>query len=62
VLKDLPIIGALFGVRDLTVRRTELIVMITPRVIRDRATAAEVTNELRRKLPLLNERLPTKTR
>jgi general secretion pathway protein D len=50
VLQHLPIIGPLFGVRNNTARRTELLVVITPRVIRNPDQARAVTEELRQRL------------
>jgi len=40
----------LFGVRNNTARRTELLVVITPRVIRNPDQARAVTEELRQRL------------
>jgi general secretion pathway protein D len=52
VLKDIPIVGWLFGVRSDTVKHTELIMLITPHVIRGREDANAATQELRQKLRL----------
>ena len=51
-LQELPIIGWLFGVRQDLVKRTELLVLITPHVIRDRDEGDAITAELQRKLRL----------
>jgi general secretion pathway protein D len=51
-LKDLPVIGGLFGVKNDSTVRTELIVLITPHVIRNREDGDAVTQELRQKLRL----------
>ena len=48
-LHRLPVIGKLFGTTDSDRQRTELIVLITPRVIRDRADAKTVTRDLLRR-------------
>jgi general secretion pathway protein D len=48
-LHQLPVIGKLFGTTDSDRQRTELIVLITPRVIRDRADAKTVTRDLLRR-------------
>ena len=53
VLKDIPILGAAFGTKTQDFVRTELLVLITPRVIRDAADARGVTEELRRRLTTL---------
>lgn len=52
VLGDIPILGALFGTTERTVSRRELVIFITPRVIRNLPTAAELTLEFRRALRL----------
>lgn len=48
-LHDLPLVGPLFGNRDETSGRTELVVMLTPRVVRNQEEAADMTHELSRK-------------
>jgi general secretion pathway protein D len=50
LLSRIPIIGALFGQRGNTQRRTELLILITPRAVRDPAEARGVTDELRRRI------------
>jgi general secretion pathway protein D len=50
VLRDLPIIGNLFGVTTDGGTRTDLIVLLTPRVIRSPADLRQVTNDLRESL------------
>ena len=50
VLHRIPVLGKLFGQTRDEARRTELLVMITPRVIRNRTEAQEVTEEFKRKL------------
>ena len=50
ILQRLPIIGPLFGVTDNSTMRTELLVVITPRVIRSPDQARAVTEELRQRL------------
>lgn len=49
-LKDIPVLGLLFGTQNEMARRTELLVLITPRVIRSRDEGEAVTRELREKL------------
>ena len=49
-IRRLPVLGRLFGQTRDEARRTELLVLITPRVIRSRNEAREVTEEFRRKL------------
>jgi len=50
-LSRLPYVGALFRTDDTTDERTELLVLITPRVIESLDKARAVTDELRRKMP-----------
>ncbi len=49
-LKDIPVLGFVFGYRAETTKRTELLVTITPRVVRSREDGDAVTRELREKL------------
>ncbi|RMD62073.1 MAG: type II secretion system protein GspD [Alphaproteobacteria bacterium] len=50
LLSDIPIFGNLFKSTSNAKRRTELLVLITPRVVRDQREAQEVTEELRKRL------------
>lgn len=50
ILYKVPIIGPLFGQVDNSTERTELIVLITPRVVRDGREARQVTGELRQRM------------
>ena len=50
VLGDIPIVGALFGQSSRNYRRFELIFFITPHVVRNLATAAELTLDFQRAL------------
>lgn len=52
-LSRIPIFGALFGTRTRDADRTELLVLITPRVVSTMEEAREVTSELRRRLRAL---------
>jgi general secretion pathway protein D len=52
-LHKMPLIGPLFGTKANNTDRTELLVVITPRAIEDRATALQVTDEFRNKLDTL---------
>jgi general secretion pathway protein D len=53
VLADIPVLGTLFGTTTNNLTRTELLVLITPHVVRDQRSAADVTEEFRAKLPLI---------
>jgi general secretion pathway protein D len=50
VLSRLPFVGFLFGEQNTEARRSELLVLLTPRVIRDPLEARRVTEELRQRL------------
>ncbi|GAK33411.1 type II secretion system protein D [alpha proteobacterium Q-1] len=50
ILMNIPFFGNLFKSKTLGNERTELLVMLTPRVVRDQAEAREVTQELRRRM------------
>jgi len=53
VAGDIPLVGNLFKEKNNIITKTELIILITPRVIRDALEAQEVTNEYRRKIDIL---------
>lgn len=46
-LKDIPLLGKLFGSTTVGGDRTELLIFLRPRIIRDPAAAREMTDELR---------------
>ena len=50
VLGKIPVLGALFGDTDNVHKRTELLVLLTPRVIRNPDDARAITEELREKI------------
>ena len=52
-LSRIPILGALFGSKSDTNERTELLILITPRVIRNQREARVVTEELRKRVRAL---------
>jgi general secretion pathway protein D len=49
-LSDIPILGALFSQRANSVGRTELLVLLTPQILRDAGDARDATNELRERM------------
>ncbi len=49
-LKDIPLLGALAGTQNNTRQRTELLIMITPHVMRDQRDARALTEDLREQL------------
>lgn len=50
ILSRIPILGALFGSTSLETKRTELLILITPRVVGSLQDARDVTEELRRRM------------
>ena len=53
VLKDIPVAGRLFGRTSRTDSQTELLVLITPRIVNDRMDARRVTRQLRNRVQQL---------
>jgi general secretion pathway protein D len=53
--KNIPILGFLFGFKETKIEKTELLMMITPRVVGTALDAARITEEMRRATPELNE-------
>ncbi|HTT99870.1 MAG TPA: type II secretion system secretin GspD [Rhizomicrobium sp.] len=49
-LSEIPYVGALFGSTDNIDNRTELLVLLTPRVIRNALDAKSITDELKEKI------------
>jgi len=58
LLSKIPVLGALFGSQHFSRTRTELVLVVTPKIVSDTSQAREATDELRRKLPSLEEFLP----
>jgi general secretion pathway protein D len=50
VIKDIPVLGTLFSNQSNLRTRTELLVMITPHVVRDQRDARALTEDLRKQL------------
>ncbi len=50
LLYELPILGDLFGTTDMASERTELVVLLTPRIVDNQIKGREISNEFRRKL------------
>jgi len=55
LLKDIPIIGKAFSTTNRNSRRTELLLVMTPRVVRTDVDVREVSEELRDRLRGLND-------
>ena len=58
-LSAIPFLGALFRYTTDTITRSELLVLVSPRIVRDERGARDITNELRRRMEDL-ERLEAK--
>ena len=54
-LSRIPILGLLFGSKEEKIEKTELVLMITPRVVGTAVDAARITEEMRRATPELEE-------
>ena len=50
ILQEIPVLGPLFSTRTNTTTRTELLILLTPRVVNNSRDARALTDELRRKL------------
>ncbi|MGR9044380.1 MAG: type II secretion system secretin GspD [Gammaproteobacteria bacterium] len=57
-LHELPLIGPLFGNTTLNKDKTELVVLITPRVVTGKFDARAVSNEFKRKLTGIYQEMP----
>lgn len=57
LLSDIPVVGNLFKTTTEIKRRTELLVLLTPRVVRNSGDARAITDDLRRRMRAL-EALP----
>jgi len=57
VLKKIPVLGYLFGFTEKKIEKTELLLLITPRVIGTAVDAAKITDEMRKATPDLNDAL-----
>ena len=54
-LKNIPILGYLFGFKEKKIEKTELLLLITPRVIGTALDAVRITDEMRRATPELSD-------
>jgi general secretion pathway protein D len=54
-LSKIPFLGTLFGTTTRNRNRTELVVLLTPRVVQERKDIGPITNEFKRKLTGLFE-------
>ncbi|PYN38093.1 MAG: type II secretion system protein GspD [Candidatus Rokuibacteriota bacterium] len=61
-LKDIPILRYLFGFKERSSTKTELLLLITPRVLGTALDAAKITDEMRRATPELDKAIRTAPR
>jgi general secretion pathway protein D len=54
-LSKIPVIGYLFGFKENALDKSELILLITPRVVGTPVDAQRITDQMRRSTPELNE-------
>lgn len=58
LLQDIPLLGKLFGANSKNVARTELLVVITPRVVRNDVDLIAIGQEMRERMKGLPKQLP----
>ncbi len=58
LLSRIPFLGALFGTKTNNERRTELLVLLRPRVIRNQDEGQAITDELKQKIQVLTPGVP----
>jgi general secretion pathway protein D len=61
-LKDIPVLRYLFGFKERLMEKTELLLLITPRVLGTALDAAKITEEMRRSTPELDHAIRTAPR
>ena len=60
-LHELPLIGPLFGSTTFNKLKTELVVLITPRVVTSKLDARAVSDEFKRKLTGIYQSMPVES-
>ena len=58
ILSKIPIIGGAFGSQTYSETKTELVLLITPKLIADTTHARDALDEIRRKMPALENVMP----
>ncbi len=59
-LKDLPLVGKLFGTESTTLKKTELMIFITPHVISNDEDSQHVTRQFKKRLRGLGKKKLTR--
>jgi general secretion pathway protein D len=54
-LKNIPVLGYLFGTKSRIISKTELLILVTPRIVGTAVDAARITEQLRRATPELSD-------
>jgi general secretion pathway protein D len=62
LISKIPVLGALFGSQTFHRDRTELVLIVTPKIVSNPLQARDVTEELRAKMPSLEGMLPKLSR
>ncbi|MDX8388860.1 MAG: type II secretion system secretin GspD, partial [Mariprofundaceae bacterium] len=57
LLSSIPVIGALFGSKSKKNNRTELVMLLTPRVVHDGVELRNITHEFKRRFSMLADRM-----
>jgi general secretion pathway protein D len=55
VMKNIPLLGYFFGAKARTINKTELLILITPRVIGTALDASRITDQMRRATPEIEQ-------
>jgi general secretion pathway protein D len=55
LLQDIPVMGALFGDNSVAKNRTELLALITPRVVRNDVDVRQITQEMKQQISAVQE-------
>lgn len=58
LLSKIPVLGGIFGKQNFRDEKTELVILITPKLIADVANARDALDEIRRKMPGLEGVMP----
>ena len=58
LISKIPVLGTLFGSQSFHRDRTELVLIVTPKIVSNPVQARDVTEELRAKMPSLEGLLP----
>ena len=61
LISKIPLIGGLFGSQTYSKKRTELVLLVTPTVVTTTEDSRAITEEIRKKLPSLQNYIPKTT-